>query len=167
LAHEVKQPIRAAVTNAEACSRFLDRDQPDVPEARETTLEMVPVSRRAADIIDRVCSRYRKGLPRLEVVDLNEVIREMIVVLRDEARQYSAMMRTDLAEGLPEVMADRIHLQQGLMNLMLNGVEAMPDTNGELTVKSQLAEDGQVLISVIDTGVGLSTGDADHIFDVL
>jgi signal transduction histidine kinase len=162
LAHEVKQPIRAAVTNAEACSRFLDRDQPDVPEA---TLEMVPVSRRAADIIDRVCSRSRKGLPRLEVVDVNEVIREMIVVLRDEARRYSVTMRTDLAEGLPEVMADRVHLQRALMNLMLNGVEVMPDTTGELTVKSQLTEDGQVLISVIDVGVGISTGDADHIFD--
>jgi signal transduction histidine kinase len=165
LAHEIKQPIGAAVTNAEACLRFLDRDPPDVPEAREAALEMVRDSRRAADIIDRVRSLHRKGPSRLEVVDVNEVIREMIVVLGDEARRYSVTMRTDLAEGLPEVMADRVQLQQAFMNLMLNGVEAMPDTTGELTVKSQLAEDGQVLISVIDTGVGLSTGDADDIFD--
>jgi PAS domain S-box-containing protein len=165
LAHEIKQPIGAAVTNAEACLRFLDRDQPDVPEAREAALEMIRDTRRAADTIDRVRSLYGKGSSRQEIVDINDVIREMVVMLHNEARQHSVTTRTDLAEGLPEVMADRVQLQQVLMNLILNGIEAMRDTVGELSIRSRLAEDGQLLVSVTDTGVGLPTGRADQVFD--
>jgi PAS domain S-box-containing protein len=165
LAHEIKQPIGAAVTNAEACLRFLDRDQPDVPEAREAALEMTRDARRAADIIERVRSLYRKGSSHDELVDINEVIREMVDMLRDEASRYRVTMRTGLAERLPKVMADRVQLQQVLMNLMLNGIEAMRDTTGELSIKSQLTEEGQVLISVTDTGVGLPTGRVDEIFN--
>jgi signal transduction histidine kinase len=89
----------------------------------------------------------------------------MIVMLREEANRHSVTTRTDLAEGLPKVKADRVQLQQALMNLMLNGIEAMGNTTGEISIKSQLGEDGQVLISVSDTGVGLPTGDADQIFN--
>jgi PAS domain S-box-containing protein len=165
LAHEIKQPIGAAVTNAEACLRFLDRDQPDVPEAREAALEMTRDARRAADIIEHVRSLYRKGSSHDEMVDINEVIREMVDMLRDEASRYCVVMRTDLAERLPKVMADRVQLQQVLMNLMLNGIEAMPETAGELGIKSQLTEEGQLLISLTDSGVGLPTGKADQIFN--
>jgi PAS domain S-box-containing protein len=165
LAHEIKQPIGAAVTNAEACLRFLDRNQPDVAEAREAALEMARDASRAADIIDRVRSLYRKGSSRLEMVDVNEVIREIIDMLRDEANRHTVTMRTDLAEGLPKVMADRVQLQQVLMNLTLNGIEAMQETTGELSIKSQSAEDGQVLISVTDAGVGLPTEKTDQIFN--
>jgi predicted ATPase/signal transduction histidine kinase len=165
LAHEIKQPIGAAVTNAEACVRLLDRDKPDLPEAREAALEMVRDATRAANIIDRVRLLYQKGSPRLDTVDVNEVIGEMVVMLQNEANRHSVTMHADLAEGLPNVKADRVQLQQALMNLMLNGVEAMRDTGGELGIKSQLAEDGQLLISVIDTGVGLPAGDVDRIFD--
>ena len=165
LAHEIKQPIGAAVTNAEACLRLIDRDEPDLPEAREAALEMVKDARRAADIIERVRSLFRKGSSHLEIVDVNEVIREMVVMLQKEANRHSVTMRTDLADGLTKVMADRVQLQQVLMNLMLNGIEAMRDTTGELSIKSQLGEDGQVLISVSDTGVGLPTENADQIFN--
>jgi signal transduction histidine kinase len=165
LAHEIKQPIGAAVTNAEACLRLLDRDQPDVAEAREAVLEMVRDSRRAAAIIDRVRSLYRKGSSQLELVDVNEIIGEMVLMLNNEANRHSVTMRTDLAKNIPKVMADRVQLQQVLMNLMLNGIEAMQGTTGELSIKSQLAEDGQVLISVTDTGVGLPTANLDRIFD--
>ncbi len=165
LAHEINQPIGAAVTNAQACLRFLDRQQPDVAEAREAALEMARDASRAADIIERVRSLYRKGSSRPEMVDVNEVIREMIDMLRDETNRRSVTMRTDLAEGLPTVMADRVQLQQVLMNLTLNGVEAMQDTGGELRIKSQSAEDGHVLISVTDTGVGLPTEKTDQIFN--
>jgi signal transduction histidine kinase/ligand-binding sensor domain-containing protein len=165
LAHEIKQPIGAAVTNAEACLLFLDRDQPDLPEAREAALEMTRDARRAADIIERVRSLYRKDSSHQEIVDVNEVIREMVVVLQNEAHRHSITVRTDLTKGLPEVMADRVQLQQVLMNLMLNGIEAMRDTTGELSIKSQLAADDQVLISVSDTGVGLPAGNANQIFD--
>ena len=165
LAHEIKQPIGAAVTNAQTCLRFLDRDQPDVAEAREAALEMVRDASRAADIIERVLSLFRKGSSHLQMVEVNEVITEMIDMLRDEANRHSVTMRTDLAEGLPKVMADRVQLQQALMNLMLNGVEAMRDTGGELRIKSHSAEDGQVLISVTDAGVGLPTEKTDQIFN--
>jgi PAS domain S-box-containing protein len=165
LAHEIKQPIGAAVTNAEACLQLLEHDQPDLPEVREAVLEAVKDARRAADIIDRVRSLYQKGSSQLSSVDVNQVIREMALMLQNEADRHRVTIHTDLVEALPEVMADRVQLQQALMNLMLNGVEAMRDTGGELAIKSQLAEDGQLLISVIDTGAGLPTEDIDKIFD--
>jgi PAS domain S-box-containing protein len=165
LAHEIKQPIGAAVTNAETCFRLLDRDQPDLPEAQEAALETVRDARRAANIIDRVRLLYQKGSPQLDIVDINELIREMVIVLHNEAKRHSVMIRTDLAEGLPKVMADRVQLQQALMNLMLNGIEAMRDITGELSVKAQLAEDGQLLISVSDAGVGLPTDNIEKVFD--
>jgi len=165
LAHEIKQPIGAAVTNAEACLRFLDRREPDLPEAREAALEMIKDTRRAADIIEHVRSLFRKGASAQEIVDINEVIREMVVMLQREADRCSVRVCTDLTDGLTGVMADRVQLQQAVMNLMLNGIEAMRDTTGELSIKSYLEEDGQVLISVSDTGVGLPAENADHIFN--
>ena len=165
LAHEINQPIGAAVANAEACLQFLDRDQPDVVEAREAAFEMARDARRAAAIIDRVRSLYGKGSSQKEIVDVNEIIREMLLMLHNQASRYSVTMRTDLAEKLPNVVADRVQLQQVLMNLMLNGIEAMRDTTGELSIRSQLAEEGQLQISVVDTGVGLPAGNADQIFN--
>jgi PAS domain S-box-containing protein len=165
LAHEIKQPIAAAVTNAHACLRLLDRAQLDVPEAREAALEMTKDAMRAADIIDRVRSLYQKGSSHQEMVDINDLIQEMFVLLRDEANRHSVTMRTDLAEGLPTVIADRVQLQQALMNLMLNGIEAMRDMTGELSVKSRLSENCQVLVSVTDAGVGLPTQKTDQIFN--
>jgi PAS domain S-box-containing protein len=165
LAHEIKQPIGAAVTNAEACLRLLDRDEPDLPEAREAAFEMVRDAKRAAEIIDRVRSLYQKGSSQLQTIEVNEVIEEMVVMLRSEANRHSVSMRTDLAEGLPTVMADRVQLQQALMNLMLNGIEAMNGTSGELNVRSKITEDGQLLISVSDCGIGLPVKQVERIFD--
>lgn len=167
LAHEINQPIGAAMTNAQACLRFLNCGQLDLPEAREAAQEMVKDARRAADIIDRVRSLYRKGSAHQEIVDVNEVIREMVVMFQKEANRYSVDMRAELCENLPSVVADRVQLQQVLMNLMKNGIEAMRDAGmgGELSIKSQLAEDGQLLISVSDTGVGLPIGKGTEIFN--
>lgn len=165
LAHEIKQPIGSAVTNAEACSRLLDRHQPDVLEAREAALEMAKDSRRAADIIDRIRSLYRKGSSQVNIVDVNEVIGEMLIILRNETNRHSVTIHTDVADGLPRVMADRVQLQQVLMNLMLNAIQAMAETGGVLTIESQLDQDSRVLISVGDTGVGLPTDKADQIFN--
>jgi PAS domain S-box-containing protein len=165
LAHEVKQPIGAAVTNADACLRLLDRDQPDLPEAREAAREVVRDARRAADIIDRVRLLYQKGSSQLDIVDINEVIEEMVILLHNEANRHSVAIRTDLTKGLPKVKADRLQLQQALMNLMLNGIEAMRDISGELSIKAQLAGDSQLLISVADTGLGLCADNIDKIFD--
>src|SRR4029077_6049762 len=165
LAHEINQPIGAAVTNAQACLRFLNRDQPDMPEAREAALEMVRDATRAADIIDRVRSLYRKGSSKLGMVDVNAVIREMVVMLHDEANRSSVNMHTELYENLPQVLVDRVQLQQVLMNLMNNGIESMRDAGGELSIKSHLAEDGQLTISVSDMGVGLPVGSGNEIFN--
>ena len=165
LAHEIKQPIGAAVTNAEASLRLLNRKHADIAEAREAALEMVKDARRAADIIDRVRSLYQKGASQQEIVKVNEIIGEMVAMLQNEAHRHSVTVRTDLVGELPAVMADRVQLQQVLMNLMLNGIEAMREESGELSIKSQLAEDGQLLISVTDTGVGLPTENADQIFN--
>jgi signal transduction histidine kinase len=100
-------------------------------------------------------------------VDVSEVIQEMVVLLRSEASRHSVSILTELSDGLPRVVADRVQLQQVLMNLMLNGIEAMQDTKteGQLTIKSLMAEGGQLLISVSDTGVGLPREQADQIFN--
>jgi PAS domain S-box-containing protein len=165
LAHEIKQPIGAAVTNADACVRLLDRDQPDFPEAREAALEMAKDARRAAEIIDRLRLLYQKGSSQFETIEINEVISEMAVMLQNEANRHSVTIRTALAEGLPMVMADRVQLQQVLLNLMLNGIEAIRPASGELSIKSKLGDDSQLLISVTDTGVGLPTENAEQIFN--
>ncbi len=165
LSHELKQPISAAITDAQTCLRWLTRDQPDVEEAREATMRTVKDGTRAAEIIDRLRSLYKKGAPpEHELLDVNELVGEMPVLLRSEANRYSINMRTDLASELPTITADRVQLQQVLMNLMLNGIEAMQDTGGELTVKTELGRDGQLLISVSDTGVGLPADKSDQIF---
>jgi PAS domain S-box-containing protein len=165
LAHEIKQPIAAAITNAKTCLRWLGRDNPDLPEAREAAARMVKDVTRAADIISSISLLFKKGALQRESVDVNELIREMIVLLRSEANRYSISIRTELAEHLPKVLADRVQLQQVFMNLMLNGIDAMKEMSGgsELTIKSE-ADDGELMISVRDTGVGLPPEQADQIF---
>jgi PAS domain S-box-containing protein len=165
LAHEIRQPISAAGTNAKTCLRWLGRDQPDVAEAREAAARIIKDVTRASDIISSISLLFKKGALQRELVDVNELIREMIVLLRSEANRYSISIRTGLAEDLPKVMADRVQMQQVFMNLMLNGIDAMKETTGggELTIKSEV-RDGQLLISVSDTGVGLPPEQADQIF---
>ena len=165
LAHEIKQPVTAAMNNAQACLRLLDLDRPDIAEAREASSAMIDCARRTAEIIDHVRSLSKKDTPRRELVDVNQIIHEIHVLLLREANNQSLAMRIDLGPELPKITADRVQLQQVLMNLMLNGIEAMKDSGGELIVKSELDQDGQVLISVSDNGVGLPPEKADHIFD--
>ncbi len=165
LAHEIKQPTTAALINAKTCLRWLGRDDPNISEAREAASRMVKDVTRAADIIGRISLPFKKGALQRELVDVNELVREMIALLRSEANRYSISIRTELAEDLPKIMADRVQLQQVFMNLMLNGIDAMKEMSGgsELIIKSE-ADDGQLLISVSDTGVGLPPEQADQIF---
>jgi PAS domain S-box-containing protein len=165
LSHEIRQPIAAAMTNAKACVRFLVREDPDLREARTAAEEMAADTARAAEIINRIASLYRKGIPQRESVHVNEVARETLALLRAEAERHGVTLRTELAIGLPTASADRVQLQQVFMNLMLNGIEAMQGTGGELSVRSERGEKGEVLFSVADTGVGLPPGKADAIFD--
>src|ERR1017187_7350704 len=157
LAHEVNQPIAAAVTDANTCLRWLSRDQPDLDEARAAASRMVQDGRRAGEIVKRVRLLFKKGTPDRELVDVNEIIREMMLLLHSEATQYAVLVRTELTADLPQIMGDRVQLQQVLMNLIVNSIDAMKDVDGtrELTIQSQRGDDGQVLISVSDTGVGL------------
>jgi PAS domain S-box-containing protein len=165
LAHEIKQPITAAVTNAGACVRFLEMERPDILEAREAASGTVGCATRAAEIIDRVRALFKKTAPQWEPVNINELIREIALLLQNEIRRHSVAVHLGLAENLPEVMADRVQLQQVLMNLMLNAIEAMQGVSAHLEINSQRTDDGQLLIAVSDTGLGLPTEKADQIFD--
>ena len=167
LAHEVNQPIAAAVTDANTCLRWLNRDYPNVEEAREAASRTVKDATRAAEIIARVRLVFKKGVAQRELVDVNELIREMIILLRSEATRYSISVRTELASDLPQVIGDRVQLQQVLMNLLLNGMDAMKDVNTmrELIINSQPAKNEQVMVSVSDTGAGLPPQQAEQIFN--
>jgi PAS domain S-box-containing protein len=167
LAHEVNQPIAAAVTDANTCLRWLNRDHPDLEEARQAASRVVKDATRAAEIINRTRLLFKNVSPQWEPVDMNEIIREMVALMRSEAARYSISVRTELAADLPRVMGDRVQLQQVLMNLMMNSIDAMKDVNGtrELTVHSQRGENEELVVSVSDTGVGLPPRQADQIFD--
>jgi len=166
LAHEVNQPIAAAVTDAQACLSWLERNPPDVEEARACVQSIVEEASRAAEIVSRIRLLFQKGTPRREPIDVNDVIREMIVLLRHEAKRHAISIREELAPDLPPVSADRVQLQQVVMNLITNSIDAMKDVDGAraLTIKSQPAEPGQLTVCVSDTGVGLPAEHADQIF---
>jgi len=163
LAHEIKQPIAAAMTSANSCIEWLAHEPPNLDRARAAAAKIDKYGNRAAEIIDHIRSLYRKSPPQGELIDVNEIVHEIFTLLQGEATRFSIEMRTELAPGLPEIMADRVQLQQVFMNLMLNAIEAMNESGGELTVKSQL-RDGQVLLSVSDAGPGLPVGSGDQIF---
>jgi C4-dicarboxylate-specific signal transduction histidine kinase len=167
LAHEVRQPIAAAITDANTCLRWLSCDQPDLEEARAAASRIVQDGKRASEIVNRVRLLFEKDTFPKELVDLNEIIREMILLLHSQATQFAVFVRTELAVDLPRVMGDRVQLQQVLMNLMTNGIDAMKELDGtrELTIQSQRGEDDQVLVSVSDTGGRLPSQQSDKIFN--
>jgi PAS domain S-box-containing protein len=166
LAHEVNQPIAAAMTNANTCVRWLAGEKPDIEEAREAAKRIVKDATRAAEIIGRIRMLFKKSVPERDLLDVNEVINDIVVLLRNEATRHGISVRTELGTGLPAVMGDRIQLQQVLMNLMINGIDALKvvDSSRQLTLISRRDGDAQILISVADTGVGLP-GRREDIFD--
>ncbi|HEY6261135.1 MAG TPA: PAS domain-containing protein, partial [Nitrospiraceae bacterium] len=164
IAHEVNQPISAVTTSAGACLRWLNRDQPDVQRAREAAMRIEDDGRRAAEIISHLRSFYKKDVsPQRGVVSINELVAEMLMLLRSEADRHSVLMRTDLATDLPPVKADPVLLQQVLMNLMLNGMEAMSDRGGELKISTR-RKDAEAKVSVSDTGAGIPADKMEEIF---
>jgi len=163
LAHEIKQPIAAAITSAHTCIEWLAHEPPNLDRARAAAARIDKYGNRAAQIIDRIRSFYRKSPLQRELIDVNGVIQEMLTLLEGEAIQHSVDMRTQLAAEVPKIMADRVQLQQVFMNLILNAIEAMNGSGGELMVTSQV-QDGQLQFSVSDTGVGLPTEKMDQIF---
>ena len=157
LAHEINQPISGAITNASTCLRRLDRQQPDLEGARAAASLIIRDANRAAEIINRVRLFFRKGVVTKERVDVNEMIREMEILLHNEATQHSVFVQTKLAADRPLIVADRIQLQQVLMNLMINGIDAMKSVDGprQLTLGTKNDGNEQLLVSVEDTGIGL------------
>ena len=167
LAHEMKQPIAAAIINAKTCLRLLAAGTPRVEEAREAASRIITDVTRAADIISHTGLLFQKGNPQRELVDVNDIIREMVALLRSEAMFHSISFRTELGEDLPQVRGDPVQLQQVLMNLMINGIDAMKNMDGtrELAIKSQRAEIAEVVVSVADSGIGLPPQQTDQIFN--
>ena len=165
IAHELAQPIQITTAHARASLRWLQHDPPNVTEACKGTEKIIEAGALASEIINRLRSLYKKAPFKRELVAINEVIGEMAEMMGGEAREHGVSIRTELKSDLPMAVADRVQLQQVLMNLMLNGIEAMNDTGGVLTVKSQLCEDAQIQISIHDTGQGLPVGKVNQIFD--
>jgi PAS domain S-box-containing protein len=167
LAHEINQPISGAITNASTCLRRLDHEQPDLEGARTAASKVIRDANRAAEIINRVRMFFRKGVVTRELLDVNEVIREMEILLHNEATQHSVSVQTKLAADLPLTVADRVQLQQVLMNLMINGIDAMKAVDGprQLTLGTRNDSNEHLLVSVEDTGIGLPPNQADQIFN--
>ncbi|MEI9986309.1 MAG: ATP-binding protein [Aliidongia sp.] len=167
IAHEVNQPIAAVVTNASACLRWLALQTPDLEKAREAATRIVRDGTRAADIISRIRLIFTKGAPQRQAVDINRLVRETIELLNNQASRHGVSIQTDLALGLPRIEADPVQLQQVVVNLIVNGIDAMKDVAGtrQLAVTSRRAEDEQVVVSVSDTGIGLPQQQADQVFN--
>ena len=165
LTHEIKQPIASISLNAGAGLRWLEHEPPKIERARETLSRIIDAAMKAAHIIDRNHSLYSRGEPQRAPIDLNQIVREMVVLLHDAANLRSISICSELDPTLPSTTGDRVQLQQVLVNLMLNGIEAMKDEGGELSVRSKRTEDGQLLISVSDSGVGLPEGEPERVFE--
>jgi signal transduction histidine kinase len=165
LSHELKQPITASILNAGSTLNWLARDEPNIKQAREAATATLMAGKRAAEIIDHLRALYTKSPPKRELLDGNEIISEMVALLRVEANRYEVSMHTDFAAEVPMILSDRVQLQQVLMNLMLNAIEALKETGGSLSVKSRLNREGLLQISVSDTGPGLPAMKEKQIFE--
>jgi signal transduction histidine kinase len=166
LSHELKQPIMAAILDANTCLRWLSHDTPDVDRARQAATRVVKGATLAAEFVDRLRSFYKKEAPSVrEIVNVNEVAGEMLDLLRSQAAQCSVSLRADLTAEPASVIAARVQLQQVMMNLILNGIEAMQESGGELIVTSRTAPNDELTISVSDTGPGLPIEHSHQIFE--
>jgi PAS domain S-box-containing protein len=167
LAHEISQPISGAIANASVCLRKLGHDKPDLDEVRAAAARIGRDAHRAAEILNRIRSQFEKSSINREIVDISQTIRETVALLRSEATRHSISIRTELAADLPQIVGDRVQLQQVAMNLIVNSIEAMKGVDGirELVVKSHRAENEQVTVSVSDTGIGFPQQLAEEIFD--
>jgi PAS domain S-box-containing protein len=166
LAHEIKQPIAASITSANALRRWLVHDPPELERARAAAIRIEEDANRAADVINSLQSFYRRGTPvQRQIVDVKNIIKEMAVLLGIEAARQLVTIKTEIGEDTPNLLVDRVQLQQVFMNLMLNAIEAMKDTGGILTIMSRMSPEGCLLVSISDTGIGLPADSAQEIFD--
>jgi C4-dicarboxylate-specific signal transduction histidine kinase len=168
IAHEVNQPIAATVTNAGAALRWLDRRPPDLEEVRQALARIVKDGNRAAEVIDEIRALIKKTPPRRDCLEINGAIREVIGLTREEAVKNGVSVQTGLAEGLPLIRGDRVQLQQVILNLIINAVEAMSGVNEgsrELLISTRKTESDGVLVAVRDSGTGLTPATLDRLFE--
>jgi len=168
VAHEVNQPLAAIVTNANACLRWLGGAQPNFVEARHAVERIIKDSYRASDVISHVRSLVKKAPPRNDLVDLNEVILEVLALAQTEARRNRVVLKRELAKNLPPVLGDRVQLQQVVLNLIMNGLEAISKIaqgERELLVSSSKDEANNVIVAVRDSGEGLDAANLERVFD--
>ena len=168
IAHEVNQPLAAVVANADACLRWLDRGTPDLAAARRSVEWVINDAHRASEVVRRVRALANKTEIEKAPLDLNEVVREVIALVERELKSHRVSLRTELAPDLPMIRGDRVQLQQVIINLVMNGIEAMHQVTGrsrELMIRSRVDETHNVLLSVTDRGVGISAEDAGRLFN--
>ena len=168
IAHEVNQPLSGIVSNASACLRWLAGDSPDLEEVREATRDIVRDGKRAGEVIARIRALTRRGAVTKERLDLNEIIREVLTLIGDETRGKSVIIRTQFADDLSTVAGDRVQLQQVVLNLVTNAIEAMSSINErtrELLIATRNFDTGHVQVTVEDSGIGLAPNTIDKIFD--
>jgi PAS domain S-box-containing protein len=168
IAHEVNQPLAAVVANAEACLRWLDRESPDLVAARRSVEWVINDSCRASEVIRRVRALAKKSDIEKVPLDVNDVVREAVVLVQRELSSQLISLRTELAPSLPMILGDRVQLQQVIINLVMNGIEAMQpitDRQRELVIRSDQDEMGRVHVSVTDCGVGISAEIANRLFN--
>ena len=170
IAHEVNQPLAAIVTNSDACLRWLNRDEPDLDEARNSVSSITQNGRRAAKVIENIRAMAKGSEPQLARLDINSAIQEILVLTRSELTRHNVVVRAELSTGDRTVFADRIQIQQVVLNLIMNGSEAMSavmDRPKVLTISSAPVELGGILVAVKDTGAGIDPAIADRIFESL
>ena len=168
IAHEVKQPIAATVSNAQAALRWLTREPPDLEEVREALAHIVQDGKRAGDVVGRIRDLIKKAPPREDRFDINAAIREVIGLSRSEALKTRVTVRTELAGGLPLICGDRVQLQQVMLNLIINAIEAMSNMDEgprELLISTAKAEAGDVRVAVRDSGTGLAPAAFERLFE--
>jgi PAS domain S-box-containing protein len=166
LAHEIKQPITASITSANALLRWLAHEPPDLERARAAAVRIEQDANRAGNVIDSLRSFYRTGAPtERQIVDVREIVEEITVLLSSEAERHAITIHPELETDTPKILANRVQLQQVFMNLMLNAVEAMKDTGGELTIRSRSNPESRLFVSISDTGIGLPSESTERIFD--
>jgi C4-dicarboxylate-specific signal transduction histidine kinase len=168
IAHEVKQPIAATVGNAEAAIRWLGHRPPDLDEVRDALSRIVKEGRRASEVIGRIRALLEKAPPLTDRLDINEAIREVIELTRGETVKNDVTVRTDLPDGLPRIHGDRVQLQQVLLNLIINAVEAITEVSEgarELLIRTGEVEAGYVLVEVRDSGPGLDPKHVERLFE--
>jgi C4-dicarboxylate-specific signal transduction histidine kinase len=167
ISHEINQPLAGVVTNAQASLRWLGQDPPQLERVRTSIERVVRDGNRASDIIQRVRALAKKAAPQKTPLDINEVIQESVLLLQRQVHNQEVEMRTDLAPALPRIVGDRVELQQVLINLIINGVEAMTpvaDRRREIVVQSRQDGTADVVVSVRDSGIGIDPNNAEQVF---